>query len=233
MNEIGNTNTSSPDSRELSAGDPNTPINGKSVLDPRFNALSTLAVIHSNLGLSEDNLEQLANELTAQTEALSKDDKTETGESLLASQAATLDAIFNALVRRAWLNVGTYPKAMEQYFKLALKAQSQCRCTWEAISKIKNPPHATFVKQANYSNGHQQVNNNYSGSPEEGNAHTKHEGEATQEGATHTHEESKNGQNELLEVNSEQRLDVRPKVEAIKTHSRMEAVGEFHRPKDR
>ena len=40
-----------------------------------------------------------------------------------------------------------------------LKAQAQCRATLEALAEIKNPHPVAFVKQANISSGHQQVNN--------------------------------------------------------------------------
>lgn len=43
--------------------------------------------------------------------------------------------------------------------KLALKAQSQCRSTLQAISKIKNPMIVGYVRQANVAYGPQQVNN--------------------------------------------------------------------------
>jgi len=49
------------------------------------------------------------------------------------------------------------------YMRLAFKAQSQCRATWETIATIKHPPAVAFVKQANYAAGNQQVNN---GTPE-------------------------------------------------------------------
>ena len=42
--------------------------------------------------------------------------------------------------------------------KLALKAQSQCRSTWEVVSAIQNPPIAGYVSQANIAQN-QQVNN--------------------------------------------------------------------------
>jgi hypothetical protein len=48
---------------------------------------------------------------------------------------------------------------LDRYLKLALRAQSQCRATWETLSTIKNPPIAGYVKQANIARGHQQVNN--------------------------------------------------------------------------
>lgn len=42
---------------------------------------------------------------------------------------------------------------------MALKAQAQCRATLEALAEIKNPRPVAFVKQANISGEHQQVNN--------------------------------------------------------------------------
>jgi hypothetical protein len=52
-----------------------------------------------------------------------------------------------------------YFNAAEGYMRLALKAQSQARASWESLSKIKNPVGATFIRQANVANGPQQVNN--------------------------------------------------------------------------
>jgi len=78
---------------------------------------------------------------------------------MLATQAHTLDALFHTLVQRAILNMGEYMGAAETYMKLALRAQSQCRSTWEALSAIRNPPMVGYVKQANIAHGHQQVNN--------------------------------------------------------------------------
>lgn len=79
-------------------------------------------------------------------------------ETTLTAQAATLDAIFNEMARRAALNMGEYLDATERYMRLALKAQGQCRATLEALAAIKNPP-VIFAKQANIAHGPQQVNN--------------------------------------------------------------------------
>jgi hypothetical protein len=79
-------------------------------------------------------------------------------ESTLTAQAATLDAIFNEMARRASLNMGEYLEATERYMRLALKAQGQCRATLETLAAIKNPP-VIFAKQANIAHGPQQVNN--------------------------------------------------------------------------
>lgn len=79
-------------------------------------------------------------------------------ENALVSQANTLDAIFNELARRSALNMGEYLDAAERYMRLALKAQGQCRATWETIAAIKNPP-IVYARQANVTTGPQQVNN--------------------------------------------------------------------------
>ncbi len=62
---------------------------------------------------------------------------------------------------------------LEAYLKLALRAQSQCRATWEAVSAIQNPPVAGYVNQANIAHGPQQVNNEASRTRENGNAPNK------------------------------------------------------------
>lgn len=82
----------------------------------------------------------------------------QSAERTLVAQANTLDAIFNELARRAALNMGEYINATDTYLRLALKAQSQCRATLETLVTIKNPP-VIYAKQANISNGPQQVNN--------------------------------------------------------------------------
>ncbi len=77
-------------------------------------------------------------------------------ETTLTAQATTLDCIFNSLARRA-NNSDTVSK-LEIYLRLALKAQAQCARTIEVLATMKNPP-IVFAKQANISNGNQQVNN--------------------------------------------------------------------------
>lgn len=81
------------------------------------------------------------------------------GEAMLAAQAHTLDAIFGECARRARNNMGTYPQTAEQYLRVGLRAQSQCRATWETLAQMKNPAPVAFVRQANIANGPQQVNN--------------------------------------------------------------------------
>ena len=78
-------------------------------------------------------------------------------ESMLVSQATSLQSIFAELARKA--QAQTYVNHFETYLSLALKAQAQSRATITALGELKNPRQATFVKQANIAHGPQQVNN--------------------------------------------------------------------------
>jgi hypothetical protein len=87
--------------------------------------------------------------------------KAETGDlaiasRLLASQAITLDAMFTELARRTALNMGEYIGAAESYGRLALKAQSNCRATVEALAKLHQPREQT-VRHVHVNDGGQAV----------------------------------------------------------------------------
>ena len=107
-------------------------------------------------GFGDLSLTDLIAALVDQTSAANKS-QDKRAEAMLAAQAHTLDSIFNWLARSALKSelLGEF----ETYLKLSLRAQSQCRSTWESVSAIRNPPMAGYVRQANISQGHQQVNN--------------------------------------------------------------------------
>jgi hypothetical protein len=75
---------------------------------------------------------------------------------LLASQAITLDAMFTELARRAALNMAEYINAAECYGRMALKAQSNCRATLEALAKLHQPREQT-VRHVHVNDGGQAV----------------------------------------------------------------------------
>ena len=78
-------------------------------------------------------------------------------EAMLIGQAQALQTMFVSLGRQA-----ASKTSLPQYtafMNLALKAQSQSRATIQALVELKYPKQATFVKQANIANGHQQINN--------------------------------------------------------------------------
>ena len=159
----------------------------------------------------------LISELNKQLKEVSEDDNMERCQQILAAQAITLNAVFSNYLQKAVIQ--TSRTHSEQLLKLALKAQSQSRCTMETISKIKNPPNATFVKQQNVAHGHQQVNNHVA-TPSDSSAADRAD----------AHEEKPvNTQNELLENQYEQRLDTRTSSEAIRANQELETVGAVNR----
>lgn len=125
-------------------------------------------------------------------------------EAMLLAQAHTLDELFNNLARRA--RNQDQLKHYESFLRLALKAQGQCRATLEALATIKNPP-VIYAKQANISNGHQQINNSVSVP------------------APHA-EKIKNQPNELLEVqDGSETMDTRATGATIGKDKAMATVG--------
>ena len=137
-------------------------------------------------------------------------------EGLLTAQAEALNAMFNNFAKKA-AHAELLPH-LEGYCRLALKAQSQCRTTVEAIAEIKFPRSATFIKQANIA-GQQQVNN----------------GQAGIESSTHAGapEKTINPTNELISEQASATLDTAGAGAASRLDSGLEAVGAVNRTKDR
>ena len=130
-------------------------------------------------------------------------------EAMLIAQAQALQTMFVSLGRDAVAK--TQLNQYTAFMNLALKAQSQSRATILALIELKYPKQATFVKQANISNGHQQVNNGT-------NTHT------------HAHaRENSNQPNELLEVNhGSEKMDSRATQKTIPKNKSMATVAAQH-----
>lgn len=121
-------------------------------------------------------------------------------EAMLISQAYALQTMFVTLGRMAASK--TQLAQYTAFMNMALKAQSQSRATIQALVELKFPKQATFVKQANIANGHQQVNN-----------------------MTDTHaKENQNPQNKLLEAQANEWLDNRKTTTPSTTNQAMAAV---------
>lgn len=138
-------------------------------------------------------------------------------EAMLISQAHALQSIFVNLARRSAVNMGEYMGAAETYMRLALKAQSQCRTTLEALAEMKNPKQTAFVRQQNIANGPQQVNN------------------ASIERNTRVRAGlSGNQSNELMAVKNDkcERLDLGKAAAASRSDTEMEALETIQRPKN-
>jgi hypothetical protein len=129
-------------------------------------------------------------------------------EAMLTAQAAALNSLFLELTKRSGTNMGAHMGVMETYMRLALKAQSQCRATLEALVAIKNPP-VVYARQANFAAGHQQVNN----------------GALAHAGRTQSQP------NKLLEAEhgTSERLDPRAAGKAGGGHQALETVGAIDR----
>jgi len=129
-------------------------------------------------------------------------------EAILVTQAHTLDLIFNTLASKA-ANTDNINK-LDSYLRLALKAQSQCRATLQTLGELKNPP-LLYAKQANITNGPQQINNG-----------------VTPSTTTHARE-NKIQQNELLEQIPNEQLDTRAPSKAGGANQAVEAMAKIDR----
>lgn len=142
-------------------------------------------------------------------------------ESMLTSQAHTLDTLFANLARRAQGNIEAgYLQAAETYLRLALRAQNQSRMTLESLSAIKNPP-VVFAKQMNVAHGPQQVNNGVVSRPE-----------PMAKDVTHTLK-NETTPNELSGEPHELLPDTRASQATRRINQEVEAVGEIHRAENR
>ncbi len=182
----------------------------RTVLRPTVQAAVTLKEYGKSYG--DLDLSGLIDALTVQTEAATDGDLGR-GEAMLTAQAHILDAVFNNLARRA-INT-EYIDNFDRYLKLALRAQSQCRATWETLATMKNPPMIGYVRQANIAHGHQQVINAPSTA-----------------GDTSRPRENADLQSKLLEENDGERLDIGEAGAAGQANPAMAPLGQVNRTKD-
>jgi hypothetical protein len=132
----------------------------RNIAELGMSAVVTNAITASNFAKGSYGVLDLSESISVMKEKIAKvkaGDMSDV-EATLIAQAVTLDTVFNELARRAALNMGEHLTATETYLRLAFKAQAQCRSTLETLAEVKNPRHATFVRQQNIA-GQQQVNN--------------------------------------------------------------------------
>ncbi|MEN3371684.1 hypothetical protein [Dechloromonas sp. ZS-1] len=179
----------------------------KFTLMPQSNAAAVIEMYGKPFG--EQGVVELCSGLKASIKKVQGGDMGEC-EAMLVAQANALQSIFMNFSRRA-LNQ-EYQKNLESFFRMAMKAQNQCRMTLETLAAIKNPP-VVFAKQANIANGPQQVNNGIHAP-----AHA---------------EKTINQSNELLEVQHGERLDTGTAGEAASLDPGITTVGEIDRAANR
>lgn len=168
----------------------------KIAVGPSANAAAVISEYGKMFG--DHDIHDLMDELVDSIEKVNAGDLKRC-EGMLMGQAQALQSIFTNLARRAGNQ--EYLKNYEAFMRMALKAQNQCRQTLETLSNIKNPP-VVYAKQANISNGPQQINN---GVPAQ---------------APHA-EQINNEPNELLEVIDGERVDAGTAKEAIGSNQAM------------
>ncbi len=182
----------------------------RTVIRPTVQAAVTLREYGKSYG--DLDLSGLIDALTAQTASVNIGNLGR-GEAMLTAQAHTLDAVFNNLARRA-INA-EYMDNFDRYLKLALRAQSQCRATWETLATMKNPPMIGYARQANIAQGHQQVNN----------------AAPTPDDTSRTRENT-DLQSKLLGGDDGERLDLGSTVAAGRANTAVAALGKGHRATD-
>lgn len=128
----------------------------RAALTPEYMACNSIHDLNRIGPFKDADITLLAGVLEKQTKQL-QDGHFIRAESILVSQANTLDALFHHMLRRSMLNMGEYYDAANDYMKLALRAQSQCAATLSKLADIKKP--TEILRQTNIAHGHQQVNN--------------------------------------------------------------------------
>lgn len=130
----------------------------RKLLQPSFkNAVAASAFTDKALGneIEKPGLADYATYVQTMTGKAANGDL-EMASRILSAQAIALDSMFAELARRAALNMGDYINAAERYGRLALKAQSNCRATLEALAKLHQPREQT-VRHVHVSEGGQAV----------------------------------------------------------------------------
>jgi hypothetical protein len=162
-------------------------------------------------------LTQTLSVLSAKVAAVHRGDLRE-AETILTAQALALNAIFAQMAVYSGMNIEHSLDVADRLMRLALKAQAQCRATFETLVAIKNPPAAVFARQANIAHGPQQVNN---GVP----------APAARKRAPARHPQLE--QNELLEPRDGNRLDTGTAGAAGASGAAMATVGALDGPAHR
>lgn len=176
------------------------------VLKPSSNAAAIVQEYAKPFG--EQDMGALIDTLAVSIEQVQGGDMKQC-EAMLMGQAHALQSIFMNFSRRALKQ--EYQRNLESFFRMAMKAQNQCRMTLETLAAIKNPP-MVIAKQANIAHGHQQINNGTT---------------------TPAHAEKIVSQsNELLEAQHGQRLDTGTARTAAGLDAAMAALGEIDRATD-
>ena len=126
------------------------------ITSPELSAYRIVATVEKDSGLGDDiDAPSLIGLLQDTARAVNAGDLS-MAEGMLMGQATALQSIFTRFAERG-ISQDSLQK-MEAMMRISLRAQTQCRATLETLAAIKNPP-VIYAKQANFSAGHQQINN--------------------------------------------------------------------------
>lgn len=136
---------------------------GKVTLPPNIPITMTSGLSSESSGSPELNAQYITqnskNDVQRATESTlnSSSKNTEFAVGILTAQAIKLNSLFEFFLNAGaeLYTIGSNPTPV---YKLALKAQSQCRAVLTTISFIENPQTVSFIKQQNI--GYQQQINN-------------------------------------------------------------------------
>ena len=142
-------------------------------------------------------------------------------EKMLLSQSVTLQAMFADLAFKAQQQ--TSRDNLQTVTSLALKAATGSRQAITALAELRMPKQVLFAKQANVNNGGQQQVNNGGAAPSG----------TVRADARPPAANSTTAPSELLEQQYGQWMDPRAAGTASGADSRVEALGEVHRPAHR
>lgn len=152
----------------------------RAALAPGFGATLALHAVHEKNGALYRDLDlgDLTDELRRTVS-----DESATGTERLHAQALVLERLFTHLAGVAMQQ--DYLSGMTPALTLALRAQAQCRQTWQTISDIRHPRQyvgTQHVGEQYNAGGHQQVNRHARGSADENRPNElSHEEEPTRE----------------------------------------------------
>lgn len=184
----------------------------RQVIGPRVSAALTNGAIAKCLLQTDLDLTATRLALREAADRIKAGDLSD-AESLLYSQATSLNLLFAEMTRRALNNFngdGRLFEAAKGYMGIALKAQAQCSRTLETLGSLKNPQ-TIFAKQANINNGGQQQINNAPRAPAS---------------------KSEIQQDKVLERPHEERMDTPAQSKTGEGNPALEAMGAGYRSKD-
>jgi hypothetical protein len=171
---------------------------------PELAAYRVISGAEQNFDLEKHmDVPTLIETLSEQAKAVNRSDLAQ-AEAMLMNQATALQSLFARLTEKAFS--AKYISQFNDFMRVALRAQNQCRATIETLSAIKHPP-IVYARQANVTTGPQQINNGMSSS-----SHAR---------------EIENEQNQLSGDNNELRTDTGTPAFARRINQEMETLGKI------